>query len=39
MENNIDHMIYNFSFDNQGVLRETQKMPDPMYERDRRGRF
>jgi uncharacterized protein with LGFP repeats len=39
MENNIDHLIYNFSFDNQGVLRETQKMPDPMYERDRRGRF
>jgi len=36
MENNIDHMIFNFFFDDQGVLRQTQKMPDPKYDPSRR---
>ena len=36
MENNIDHMIFNFFFDDQGVLRQTQKMPDPKYDPSQR---
>jgi hypothetical protein len=39
MENNIDHLIFHFSFDDQGVLRQTQKMPDPKYDPGRRGLF
>jgi hypothetical protein len=29
-------MIFNFFFDDQGVLRQTQKMPDPKYDPSRR---
>jgi hypothetical protein len=39
MENKIDHLIFNFYFDDQGVLRQTQKTPDPKYDRNLRGRF
>lgn len=38
MENNIDFLMFNFYFDEQGILRLTQKTPDPMRERNmRRG--
>jgi hypothetical protein len=38
MENNIDYLMFNFYFDEQGILRLTQKTPDPMRERNlRRG--
>lgn len=33
-EDNVWYLLYNFYFDDQGVLRLTQKTPDPMYERD-----
>jgi hypothetical protein len=39
LENNIDHMLFHFYFDDQGILRTTQKMPDPMYDPSQRGRF
>jgi hypothetical protein len=39
VENNINHLIFNFYFDDQGVLRQTQKSPDPMYDPSRRGLF
>ena len=39
VENNINHQIFNFYFDDQGVLRQTQKSPDPMYDPSRRGLF
>jgi hypothetical protein len=32
-------MIYNFYFDEQGILRQTQKSPDPMRDPSRRGIF
>ncbi|EEA01465.1 putative lipoprotein [Burkholderia sp. H160] len=35
-ENNINHMLFNFAFDTSGVLRETQRMPDPLFERNLR---
>ncbi|MCC8402567.1 hypothetical protein LJ655_11815 [Paraburkholderia sp. MMS20-SJTN17] len=35
-ENNINHMLFNFAFDTDGVLRETQRMPDPLFERSLR---
>jgi hypothetical protein len=34
VENNITHLLFNFSFDTNGILRETQKTPDPLRERD-----
>jgi hypothetical protein len=34
VENNITHLLFNFSFDTDGILRETQKTPDPLRERD-----
>ncbi|CAB3793459.1 hypothetical protein LMG28614_03729 [Paraburkholderia ultramafica] len=34
VENNITHMLFNFSFDTNGVLRETQRTPDPLRDRD-----
>ncbi|VXB10487.1 putative lipoprotein [Burkholderia sp. 8Y] len=37
MESNIDHMIFNFYFDEQGVLRQTQKQPDPKYDPSQRN--
>jgi hypothetical protein len=39
VENNIDHLMFNFYFDDEGVLRKTQKSPDPMYERGDRRRI
>jgi hypothetical protein len=39
VENNINYMIFNFYFDDQGVLRQTQKSPDPMRDPNRRGLF
>ena len=36
VENNITHMLFNFSFDTSGVLRETQRSPDPLRDRDLR---
>jgi hypothetical protein len=39
LENNINHMIFHFYFDDAGILRQTQKSPDPMYDPTRRGRF
>jgi len=39
LENNVDYMIFHFYFDDQGVLRTTQKQPDPMRDPTRRGRF
>ncbi|SAK48927.1 lipoprotein [Caballeronia temeraria] len=37
MENNIDHMLFHFYFDAQGVLRQTQKQPDPRYDPSQRN--
>lgn len=37
--NNVDHLLYHFYFDDQGVLRHTQRAPDPDYELGGRGRF
>jgi hypothetical protein len=39
MENNINHMIFNFYFDPQGVLRQTQKQPDPTFDPSVRNRL
>jgi hypothetical protein len=39
MEDNIHHLIYNFYFDDQGILRQTQKTPDPKFDPSRRGLF
>ncbi|RKT14008.1 hypothetical protein B0G69_7228 [Paraburkholderia sp. RAU2J] len=39
MENNIYHMIFNFYFDPQGVLRQTQKQPDPQFDPSMRNRL
>jgi hypothetical protein len=39
IENNINHMIFNFYFDPQGVLRQTQKQPDPQFDPSQRNRF
>jgi hypothetical protein len=38
-EDNVWYFLYNFYFDSQGVLRLTQKTPDPMHEpeHDRMG--
>ena len=35
-ESNIHHMLFSFAFDTNGVLRETQRSPDPMFDRDSR---
>lgn len=39
LENNIDHLIYHFYFDDQGVLRQTQRSPDPQFDPSQRNRF
>jgi hypothetical protein len=31
-EDNVWYMLYNFYFDDQGILRLTQKTPDPMHD-------
>jgi len=33
-ENNITHLLFNFSFDTNGVLRETARTPDPLRDPD-----
>ncbi|MEM5439533.1 hypothetical protein [Paraburkholderia diazotrophica] len=38
-ESNVFYMIFNFYFDDQGVVRQTQKSPDPMRDPSRRGMF
>ena len=39
MEANVWYMMYNFYFDDQGIVRLTQKTPDPLHDPDRRGFF
>ncbi|KAA1009796.1 hypothetical protein FVF58_21190 [Paraburkholderia panacisoli] len=39
VENNIEHLIYNFYFDDQGVLRQTQRSPDPQFDPSQRTLF
>jgi len=39
LENNITYLIFNFYFDDQGVLRLTQKTPDTARDPSMRGRF
>lgn len=39
MESNVYHMIFNFYFDPQGVLRQTQKQPDPQFDPSQRNMF
>ncbi|NML34766.1 hypothetical protein HHL14_28555 [Paraburkholderia sp. G-4-1-8] len=36
VENNITPLLFNFSFDTDGVLRETLRTPDPLRDRDLR---
>ena len=35
MESNMWYMLFNFYFDNQGVLQMMQKSPDPLHDPDR----
>lgn len=39
MEANVWYMMYSFYFDDQGILRLTQKTPDPLHDPDRRNFF
>ncbi|KIG04698.1 hypothetical protein [Caballeronia concitans] len=39
MEANFWYMMYSFYFDDQGILRLTQKTPDPLHDPDRRSLF
>jgi hypothetical protein len=39
MESNVWYMMYSFYFDDQGILRLTQKTPDPLHDPDRRNMF
>lgn len=39
MESNVWYMMYSFYFDDQGILRLTQKTPDPLHDPDRRNFF
>jgi hypothetical protein len=34
IENNITPLLFNFSFDNTGILRATQRTPDPLRDRN-----
>jgi hypothetical protein len=38
-EDNVWYMLYSFYFDDQGILRLTQKTPDPLHDPDHRGFF
>lgn len=38
-ESNVWYMMYNFYFDDAGVLRLTQKTPDPLHDPDRHVPF
>ncbi len=37
MEANVWYMMYSFYFDEQGIVRLTQKTPDPLHDPDRRN--
>ncbi|MEM5328992.1 hypothetical protein VSR34_20700 [Paraburkholderia sp. JHI2823] len=39
LEDNVWYMLYSFYFDEQGILRLTQKTPDPLHDPDRRSLF
>jgi hypothetical protein len=39
LEDNVWYMLYSFYFDDQGILRLTQKTPDPLHDPDRRSMF
>ncbi|WNC94155.1 hypothetical protein RI103_25675 [Paraburkholderia sp. FT54] len=39
LQNNIEHLIYHFYFDDQGVLRQTQRAPDPKFDPGMRNRY
>jgi hypothetical protein len=39
LEDNVWYMMYSFYFDDQGLLRTTQKTPDPLHDPDRRSNF
>ncbi|MCM2490697.1 hypothetical protein EFP18_05975 [Burkholderia glumae] len=39
LEDNVWYMLYSFYFDDQGILRLTQKTPDPLHDPDRRSIF
>ncbi len=39
LEDNVWYMLYHFYFDDQGILRLTQKTPDPLHEPGRRNFF
>jgi hypothetical protein len=39
VENNIQHLIFSFYFDNQGILRQTQRAPDPKFDPSQRNLF
>jgi hypothetical protein len=39
MEANVWYMMYSFYFDDQGIVRLTQKTPDPLHDPDRRSMF
>lgn len=37
LEDNVWYMMYSFYFDDRGILRLTQKTPDPMHDKERHG--
>jgi hypothetical protein len=39
LEDNVWYMMYSFYFDDQGIVRLTQKTPDPLHDPDRRSMF
>jgi len=39
LENNVWYMLYSFYFDDAGILRLTQKTPDPLHDPDHRNLF
>ncbi|WP_322070576.1 hypothetical protein [Paraburkholderia bannensis] len=39
LEDGVWYMLYSFYFDDQGILRLTQKTPDPLHDPDMRNRF
>jgi hypothetical protein len=39
LEDGVWYMLYSFYFDDQGILRLTQKTPDPLHDPDRRSLF
>lgn len=39
LEDNVWYQLYHFYFDSQGILRLTQKTPDPLHEPRRERRF